>query len=324
MATQLLSCPRHTVRRNVPPSTRVKYNNRMTIVAGFVNDNGVLLCADTLTTDGGVTAVYRSKIIPVFLGDGKAFFAFGGDVKFSELAIQRCERMLHRYNGAPRSVAEIAETIRKQWHSAFRESHTQDVYSGDQILCAIHAEANAETALYSSSNQFFARATNNVECIGCGESVARYLMGSRFQSCVTTQRNAFQYAINALGRVKEFMAGSVGGNLTAVNLNHDGSEHIYSQRDIERIERYAGQFDSAARDLLIYFMDHDAPGRFEDEFSRFAAEVNGIRWQWENALAGAAQIEFLPMEIMDAFRKAKPPDPLSTRGDPSHPQPSPE
>lgn len=280
----------------------------MTIAAGFVNRDGVLLCADTMTTDGGTSVIYRSKIIPVYFNDGKAFFAFAGEVKFIESVVQRCENALCRYNGGLRSGADIAEVVRKQWIAAFRESHNpKDGLSGDQILCAIHSERDKRSALYNSSNQSFAMSGNDVECIGWGEAVARYLVGQHMPSGAIrelNQRRVFETAISALGRVKEFMPHAVGGNLTAVRLNSDGSEYLYGQYEIEKVETYTAEFDDLTREMLGHFANLDKPGTFNAEADRIIAEIKGVREQWEGSFALPLS-DSPPMEILDAFEKAK-------------------
>jgi len=281
----------------------------MTIAAGFVNHDGVLLAADTMTTDGGMSVVYQSKIIPVYFGDGKAFFAFSGEVKFSESAAERCGTALQRYNAAPRSIGNIAAAIRKEWTVAFQESHPGELsLSGDQIICAIYSEREHKVALCKSSNLSFAVSASDVECIGWGESVARYLVGRRFpfsSLAALRQRHVFEIAIATLARVKDFMPNAVGGNLIAVNLSKDGSEYLYGQRDIERIESYVLQFDDVAREMLLHFMDFDRPNTFEVKARNLLSEMDDIRRHWESALADNYLADIPPMEIYNIFRKAR-------------------
>src|ERR1035441_4643158 len=89
---------------------------RMTIVAGFVNRSGVLLCADTLVGDSQQSS-YRSKIIGSRFQDGEALFGYCGVLGFSESAIQRCADVLERYRGRPRKIPAIVDSIRKLWTS---------------------------------------------------------------------------------------------------------------------------------------------------------------------------------------------------------------
>src|SRR3954447_16882605 len=61
MAAHIFHPQRHRPRQPLPPSKRVSYPNAMTIAAGFVASDGVLLCADTLYSDG-YTKEYHDKV----------------------------------------------------------------------------------------------------------------------------------------------------------------------------------------------------------------------------------------------------------------------
>ncbi len=279
------------------------------IAAGFVNHDGVLLCADTLTTDSGAATIYRSKIIPVFLGDGKVFFAFSGDIKFAESVIQRCEKQLKKYNGEPRSIGVIADTVQGAWVRLFKDTHSdRNTLSQDQIICAIQSQRDREVALYSSVNQSFAESVNAAEYIGVGDWLTRYLAGPPLHFSSTralSRQHVFELALSAIARVKEFMPTAVGGNLTAVGLNKDGSETLYSQAEIERLEKYTGRFNGKVKELLLRLMDLQSPSGFDNEADRLIFEIKEIRRQWEGQLTGKALLELPPIEITDAFWRAQ-------------------
>ena len=61
----------------------------MTIAAGFVTRDGVLLCADTQFTGGA--KVYRHKIRAFTLNDGTILvFALAGHLDYAVMAIEEC------------------------------------------------------------------------------------------------------------------------------------------------------------------------------------------------------------------------------------------
>ena len=79
----------------VPPSRKVKYNKRMTIVAGFVHENGVLVCSDTLLANS-TNAKYGAKIFPVLFNDGRALIGFSGLEVFAQGAIEQIQASQRR------------------------------------------------------------------------------------------------------------------------------------------------------------------------------------------------------------------------------------
>jgi hypothetical protein len=284
-----------------------KEKKRMTIAAGFVNDNGVLLAADTMTSDGGANTIFRSKIFPIHCEDSRVYLAFSGTATFADSFFHRCRDVLNRYSGAPRTMAEIAETIRKRWIQDFRDTHdTKGTYSADQVVCAIFSSDEQKTGLFYSSNQWFSESPTGVECIGAGDSLARYLTSWMPVSSLSRvdPAHVMEIAVNAMGRVKAFMPASVGGNLTAVQLNHDGSCDIYSETHIKRIEKYTAKFDAAVRLALIQFMDLKSDHPFSIAADRLANSLKKLHNEWESE----ADNEFIglrhqaPQEIVDAFK----------------------
>src|ERR1035438_7824321 len=68
---------------------------RMTIAAGFVVRDGILLCADTLYTDG-YTKEYRDKIFPWPKKGAAVCFALAGSAHVGGHAIRQCQAALSR------------------------------------------------------------------------------------------------------------------------------------------------------------------------------------------------------------------------------------
>jgi hypothetical protein len=225
----------------------------MTIAAGFVNENGVLLCADTLRANEFLST-YQSKIIPVSFPDGEALFCFSGEIKFAESAIQQCEASLKRHNRALRPLSEIAEAIRRVWARAFRDAHHRSDLSFDQIIAAVHSERDARVGLFCSSNQSFAESTSGFECIGAGDIVTRYVLDASPGEPQIPQRRAFEAAVRALALVKRFMSSQIGGNLTAVNLTHIGNAQVYGHMDISRVAMLAEEFEDCMRPLASVYV----------------------------------------------------------------------
>ena len=80
----------------------------MTIAAGFVCKDGVILCADTEHT-GWPSKFHESKLDHFEIPAGKIAFALAGNRSFAWCAIQKCRERLRSV--APQSVANELEQI---------------------------------------------------------------------------------------------------------------------------------------------------------------------------------------------------------------------
>jgi len=280
----------------------------MTIVAGFVNDQGVLMCSDTLVGDG-IQSSYRSKIIGVPFVDGKALFGYAGEMVFSESAIQRCADVLRRYNGNERDLSTIIDSIREPWAQSYRQSHGKDT-TYDQIIASIFSTAENDVALYHSANHAIAQSYSSFECIGCGDVVCKHILGgSPLCGRGVDLERVFECAIRACSHVKAAMPTAVGGNLVAVNLGRDGVVKVYAKQEIEWIEQYTLKFDELARMLFLSFTafrDNDV--MFDQTLDYFRQQLCVLRAEWKTARSGypSGKFGFPPPEIMNmwnTFRK---------------------
>ena len=238
--------------------SRHKRLERMTIAAGFVNHNGVLMCGDTMI-DGGDSAHYQSKILPIRFRDGIVHIAFCGLVGFSVSASERIAlRLTHYRHGPDRSIEEIMDVVRETWALVFSEKYGNPEHTVDsQIVVSVHSKSDGRSSLIHSENEILSPSHTGVQCIGAGDKIAQYLtLWFPFSSISNIHsQHALEIAINALGRVKQYMPNAVGGSLVAVQLNHDGTENFYDAREINRIEKYTKEFDLLTRSLLLCFMD---------------------------------------------------------------------
>jgi hypothetical protein len=75
----------------------------MTIVAGFLHRDGVLICADT-QQESWVMKMHAPKVGHFDCYGGKVAYAFSGHSAFAESAIQKCERKLKSTNSGDLQV----------------------------------------------------------------------------------------------------------------------------------------------------------------------------------------------------------------------------
>ena len=78
----------------------------MTIVAGFVHRDGVLLCADT-QMESGAALTHAPKIGAFDFAGGKVAIAFAGNTRSAEVTIQKLAKVLRRLDGHEDVIAEF-------------------------------------------------------------------------------------------------------------------------------------------------------------------------------------------------------------------------
>jgi 20S proteasome alpha/beta subunit len=155
----------------------------MTIAAGFVYDEGLILCADTKITTAIKT--HESKLVECIYRDRKCYTAFAvaaNDLKFAKSAIDSCEEAVAKVNFADASVN--IETIRKTIQSALTKFYKDHVFPNpDQSQDGIvYFDLLIGIWLKGQTRMFVSRQTvlypvDEYECLGTGGYLAKYLIG---------------------------------------------------------------------------------------------------------------------------------------------------
>src|SRR5579863_307850 len=149
--------PTRPIRIPLAPRTRVSYNKRMTLAAGFKAADGILLCADTLVSDG-YTKQYKGKIW-TWQGQGKSIsvaFAVAGNATIGVMAAENCCIELDLLKWDQQSFSEvykaIAATVRYVHQEYVDKAPIEDrERSRFWMLIAIYTE-NSGHRLYVTNN----------------------------------------------------------------------------------------------------------------------------------------------------------------------------
>ncbi len=290
----------------------------MTIAAGFVNANGVLICADTLIGNE-VQSSYRSKIIGSPLSDGAALFAYSGAEAFSEGTIQRCLTALRKHSGKPRTCDEIVDAMRKLWANCYRQANGNKT-TYDQVLIAVQSNAEQKTALYYSDNTYISRSPVAYKCIGCGDYLCKYLLdsGPPLGGALYSLKRTYEGAMSALGHIKRAMPQSVAGNIIAANLFSDGRLYVFSLAEAEDIEFYSKVMYDQNRSLEQFFLNHDTVS--SELFKQMSDNCHKLFCEMRDSWAskrGTRRIDRPPeaYDLMRAFNAIGPLNPQPPRPD---------
>jgi hypothetical protein len=222
----------------------------MTIAAGFVCREGILLCADTEQTDWAMK-LHGSKVGHFQFPGGQLAYAYSGNTRFAFSAIHKCRKELE--SGVTGDALAHIETILdvEFRRNAFEHpDYSKDKAGiGYQFILALRIEdapfrmyVTTETAIHQVSEY---------DCIGFGEYLAHYLIRPWWVGGLPIH-SVLSMAAYALTGTKEYVPGC-GGVLVYLVLMHDGRVGVLTSHHpgaSENVERFAKGYDAAAQYLL--------------------------------------------------------------------------
>jgi len=225
----------------------------MTIAAGFVVRDGVLLCADTLYTPGGAK-LPGAKIVASEIPCGKVIFAFAGNADFAQATIQKCLGSLRRKTPEQLATnAAIAAIVEKVLDSEYRRlvynRPDRDQGTHDFRLLLACWNSSEEMASLYTSYETSIKACEEYDCFGAGYYLGNYLIRPMFHPTMSTEE-AQIIATYAVARAKEYVEGC-GDRTNIVTLKHDGTINGISWTETEPLERALKGFDARVRVLLF-------------------------------------------------------------------------
>ncbi len=231
------------VRQRVRRGCARARERAMTIAAGFVCSDGVVLAADTQWS--GPTKRYHAKLWHFPAGAGVVAVAAAGD----GIAITRWthdfQNLVHR--SAPTTTAEILgdadETIYPLWYKLLKDDPDAHL----SLLLAVRV--GRDVALFENQNQkLFAPVASYSQCIGCGATLGLYLADWLFDIDVPMVR-ARIIAAYLLKQVKQY-DDDCGGESQILMFPRDGEPHYLPEHDIAALEGQQEYFKYATKRIL--------------------------------------------------------------------------
>jgi 20S proteasome alpha/beta subunit len=292
----------------------------MTIAAGFVATDGILLCADTLYTDG-VTKFHGEKIFPWAKNGAVVCFAVSGSATIAKMAVDDCKAALNQLNSEQCSPSGIFDTIRivvKYVQEQYVDSRPIEDRENSRfyMLVAIHAQSEP-ARLYSSSDAAMAP-VNTYDCIGAGRQLGLYIIEPSYAREMTVDELTI-LASHALAAAKERVDG-VGGRSQFWTIR-DGTVSEVEPYDYDRAETQVLEYRQKAASLLSWIGDKNLTDKdFKGKLDWFTEEALALRATWKG---GAAPWEYLTQRLA-RYRQAGQQDPQSTTTEPSLQPPSQE
>jgi 20S proteasome alpha/beta subunit len=276
----------------------------MTIAAGFLCTDGVLLCADTEHT-GWTSKSHQSKVDQFDVPDGKVCFALAGASALAWSAMQKCKKQL-RETSSTDLVADIEGILDAEYRRNVL-GHPDYLSLDYSLLLALWTKSGG-VQLFSTTATALTE-VRQFQCLGVGAELASYLIRTGFLS--PSLKQASSLAAYTLACVKESIAGC-GGMSVYILLRKDGTSGVLtSEHDgpTKEIEKYARVYDFTMRRLLLWMADMQGEDvYFERNLSELVVkEIIGKRREWMQGYRakeqGFADVNphLTPAQVKDMF-----------------------
>jgi hypothetical protein len=253
----------------------------MTIAAGFIHSEGVLLASDTLHEGPGYK-FYDPKLRHCNCPAGKVAFAYAGNTRAALAAIRKHDRALEGFSGSIGTKLERLHTYEYTQKILNDPAQAYDSNFHYDLLIAVRPKGRP-VELYLTSRLSFTP-VNTFECIGIGEALARYIIRPVFSTGME-QSTVVHIAAYALAAVKDNVQGC-GGSTRMLSIHHDGTlQDFYAEPSIGHIERSYPAFDFLSRKLFFAHLNTAASAEdFDRNLQNFSAELRGMRQKWLEAV----------------------------------------
>jgi 20S proteasome alpha/beta subunit len=285
----------------------------MTIAAGFVASDGILLCADTLYTDG-YTKQYGEKIF-TWRGNGiSVCFALAGNATMAKMAVDFCTEALSALDPGRRYFADAFDAIRSvikytQHEYVDKVPLEERERSRFWLLITIHTE-DAGLRMYSTNDAAISP-VHDYECIGAGRQIGMYIIEPSYWRFMTVSQMSV-LAIHALTAAKERVDG-VGGRIDFIAIRGSVISPIM-EHDIETSEKCILKYRTKCAEILLDIGNGQLGDlEFSQRLESFIEDARFIRAQWKGGSALWKNLK----EWIDKTTESGKSDPQSTTADPS-------
>lgn len=261
----------------------------MTIAAGFVYKDGILLCSDT-QQEGGAIKFDRPKIGLFECPGGKFAFALAGNVQFAMSAIQKCAGDL-KITEPQNTITTLEAILEHEYRRHIYEhpKYKEDDSLGYSFLISFWPNGSDMASLFVTHEHALDACFERFDAIGSGFELA-YILARPFIYNLMGEEDVLVFAAYMLARVKSAIPGC-GGDSQFVVLRNDGSCHMVLSLNLEQMAKVASDFDKAAH-LLLFAMNQDSDEEFRQALDSFSstAEVTRDIWKRERQSRPAEQL----------------------------------
>lgn len=262
----------------------------MTVAAGLVCHNGVVLAADTeVTYLGGTGKLYESKIFSINREAG-CYLTYTGDPEFAKELVDRLRERIEKQHDP--ELIKLA--IKGEYSDMLNEQRgTGDVEENIPawFLVTIRKDIRDQgklhdykTDLYMVRGKRFFQ-VEKYAALGIGEEMATAVFEPLYLG-LSTRENVY-IAIYAIHKVKRAIQG-VGGTTTIIEILNDASLPFgdFGKEEVRRIEEEFDFLDDAVRPLLIAFPSEMTTDNFNSTLKRLVDRPKTRRTRRGEILGG--------------------------------------
>lgn len=299
----------------------------MTIVAGFLLKDRVLLCGDTLVTTG--IKIHQSKLIG-FRHEGpdddvdrvSLAFAMAGNEVNAKMAIDDCVNALKEHEKEALTFQVVKNTCRAAILNINRDyidgrSEAEKQNAAFDLLVAAWLPRGGGLHLLSTANGGSGLISRQYDFLGSGYYFGHVIAKPMFRQNMPLEE-AVLLAIQVLASAKKYDT-YCGGNTEFMMISEGGALSDSVPYKALDAEGYIDDFEKKSRSLLLSLGNTEIDDsqaeaimdKFCEECRRIRAYLRGNHW------------EYL-MQFIKRLEKSKKPSLQSTTGDPPLQPPSPE
>lgn len=280
----------------------------MTIAAGFVAQDGILLCTDSQVTSN--EKAYRPKMFTEYCGGFRIGFALSGDEDYAKTAVfDAFERVNTLRSGSTLSKAK--KEIRIAIKEVVKDCDVSKLepYQRPALLVAISNES--EQGLFSTRDAAMSP-VQSYACLGSGGYLGQYIIPlllpypSLHVLSIRSLVPIALYMMAAAKRVDAYCGG--GSDFVAIRGMESRQfkflDALTSDALFEKYDRLAGQ--------LLFYLTNTEPSRidFKDKLSALGEHATAFRTLMLDANSPYSKL----LNHLSPLRQQ---DPESTTGDPS-------
>lgn len=259
----------------------------MTIAAGFVHREGVLLCADTELTAGD-RKLHASKIFHFDCALGRFAFVFAGHVHNAVATLQKIEAALMKARQNPLGVIE--HVLDREYNRLVLSQPLQFHDAFDFALIFAYKPPKGRVQMYFTDAIAIRREQFHAT-VGIGAVFAEQLIDATANLGLITRGNYLTLAAYVLGSVKERIT-NCGGASLFIDVGDNGSlTQLYGDDYLKAIEEWFGVYQMLTWGLFVHLADAQLSDKhFGMNLQGFAEEMLEQRRKWEGLKARHIQV----------------------------------
>lgn len=271
--------PRHDPRFTSPNPKRLPRRKLVTIAAGFVCDEGIVICSDTQETIPGYVKTDSEKMRTIVGGHLSMVFTGSGDADLIEMTIDEIQNRVileqpHAVWAIEKIVKDALSEIFKKRIGPYSVFPAEDRPLIPDLLIGVQVESG--TLLYKASGTKLRR-LNEPECIGTGLVLGKSLIGRFFKRNLSLAQTGL-LAIYILHQVKRWVDGCGGKSDILLLSNRERKIGRMPTDEVTTLEKDFDAFDEAVNPVLFAAsnaaMKHD---EYKEVMSQFELKIFGLR-----------------------------------------------